>query len=64
LTCTGNNDKKAENQETTEERKSLEMTELGNVYIDLAFADIEEELTGPARIRTLDQWIMSPLLYR
>jgi hypothetical protein len=44
--------------------KSLQMAELETENDLLSPNGIDKKSTGPGGIRTYDQWIMSPLLYR
>jgi len=48
----------------TDARKGLTAVALDIKKGPLSPPDNRSHTTGPARIRTLDQWIMSPLLYR
>ena len=49
---------------TADTPKPLNRTVLETDKDPMSLSDNREESNGPARIRTLDQWIMSPLLYR
>ncbi len=42
--------------------KPLQLAELGTTKEPMSSDDIDQKTTGPGRIRTYDQWIMSPLL--